>query len=253
MNILNVVNFKDVLQKATLNFSIDSVQLKFKDEKVESGMISASSDAIVILNMNNDILPEVTDEVTFNFAEPQQQLVPFLNLIDDEEVQCEIKEEKLVLVADNQKADIHFCSPQIVKVFSASDPKEGTEYFLTMDVDDDFIEAFLKIKKIGARFGKVYFNVEDNNFIMETTDKSNRFSNGLRFTLVEKMAKKKKDEIDDLVLCFDYKNIVNLMSVLDEGQEYQVSFAYLPEQELGMLFLGSKDASEKYFIMSRRN
>lgn len=253
MNILNVVNFKDVLQKATLNFSIDSVQLKFKDDKIKSGMISAGSDAIVILNVDNNVLPDVKDEVTFNFAEPQQQLVPFLNLIDDEEVQCEIKEEKLVLVSDNQKSDIHFCSPQIVKVFSASDPKEGTEYFLTMDVDDNFIEAFLKIKKIGARFGKVYFNIENNKFVMETTDKSNRFSNGLKFTLVDRVAKKKKDQIDDLVLCFDYKSIVNLMAVLDDEQEYQISFAYLEEQELGMLFLGSEDLSEKYFIMSRRN
>lgn len=253
MNILNVPNFKNAIQKATLNFSIDSVQLNFNDEKVKSGMISASSDVIVILNIDNDILPEITDEVTFNFAEPQQQLVPFLNLIDDEEVQCEIKEEKLVLKAENQKADIHFCSPQIVKVFSASDPKEGTEYFLKMDVDDDFIEAFLKIKKIGSRFGKVYFNVEDNKFVMETTDKSNRFSNGLKFTLVDEIAKKKKEKVEDLFLCFDYKNIVNLISVLNEDQEYQISFAYLAEQELGMLFLGSKDSSEKYFIMSRRN
>jgi hypothetical protein len=113
-----------------------------------------------------------------------------------------------------------------------------------MNIDDDFMESFNKIKKIGSKFGKIYFGVSDNQLYIETSDKQNRFSNGLKIELSDVVH-------DDLSMCFDFKNMTNVISILDGV--FTCKFAYVAEQELGMLFIGNEDGSEKYYLMSRRD
>ena len=81
MNV-NVDNFKNVLKKATMNNSISSVQLNINPTRITSNMISESRDIIIILDVENDLM-QVSEELEFNFADPAQGLIPFLNLIDD--------------------------------------------------------------------------------------------------------------------------------------------------------------------------
>ena len=52
----NVEEFKKVLKKATLNFSIDSVRLDFTKDTINSNMISERRDAVVGLNIPNDMM-----------------------------------------------------------------------------------------------------------------------------------------------------------------------------------------------------
>lgn len=242
---INVDNFENVLRKATMNLSINSVQLKIDKEKVRSKMISEDRSNIIILDVENDIIPEMGEEVDFNFSEPAQQLVPFLKLIDIEEAEISLHNEKIVIKNGRQRSNIHFCSPTVVSVFG-SDARD-VDYFLEMDINEEFTEAFAKIKKIGNRFGKIYFNVEDGKFSIETSDKTNRFSNGLKFDISEISR-----DTSNLTICFDFKNMTNLMAIINGNIEnFKFHFAYIEEQELGMLFAESNDGSEKYYLMSR--
>ena len=242
---IHIENFKDVLKKATLNSSIDSVQLILTDDKITSKMISRDRSNIVILNIENEAVKDFVDEeIEFNFNEPAQSLIPFLNLIDEEEADLELNNEKIVIKNGRQKSNIHFCSPTVVSVFTSDARNVG--YFLEMPISDEFIEAYNKIKKIGARFGKIYFSAEGGKFTFETSDKTNRYSNGLKFDIAE------IDDNKKLTICFDFKNFVNLMTVISESEEeFKLCFAYAEEQEMGMLFCGKNDESEKYYLMSR--
>jgi hypothetical protein len=241
----NVDNFKNVLKKATLNFSIESVQLKFQDDKVSSNMISEHRDAVTNISISNDIFDGKGNEYEFNFNQPSKQLMPFLNLIDGTDAELKIMDEKIIISSGRQKSNIHFCSPDIVSVFEGN-VRQGLDYFLELDIDDTLLDAFAKIKKIGTQFGNIYFNVEKNKFNIETSDRTNRFSNNLKFDLVDIKAK-------DVSLRYDFKNFMNLMNVINgDAESFKMKFSYVESEGMGMLLTENEDSSEKYFLMSRR-
>jgi len=246
--LINTSELKTFLKKATINYCIDSVQINLTKALVTSKMISAASDVISLLKLPNEILPSMkaTDTLVLNFAEPNTNIVPYLNLIDDDvETTIAIKDEKITLIQGKQKSNMFFCSPQMVNVFEADSPRADIDYFKVMDIDDDFIESFNKIKKIGSKFNKIYFGVLDNVLYIEASDKQNRFSNGLRIDLCDVT-------YDNMSMCFDFKNVVNVMSVLDMV-DFTCHFAYVPEQELGMIYIGNENESEKYYLMSKND
>lgn len=249
MNI-NIVELKKVLKKATLNFSLDSVQLNFTRDKVKSKMVTNANDAIVILDLPNTVIPEVKehDENSFNFHDPNQSLIPYIGLIeDDQQTNINIQAEKIVLTTGNLKSNIFFCSPAVVAVFNRDNIRQGHDYMAEFQLTDEFIKQFNMIKKIGMRFGKVYFSVIGKKLLMETTDKTNRFSNGLRFDLFD-------IEKDDLSLCFDYKNFVNVVSCIDDDYEnFMFHIIHVPETEMGMIYFNKIDESERYFLMSKQD
>lgn len=238
---INVDNFKDVLTKATLNFSIQSVKLDIDPQKIKSKMISENSNAIVDLEVENNLMG-ISEELEFTFSEPAQNLMPFLKLIDDEHADIIIRDNGITLKSGSQKSVIHFCSPQVVSVFTGQ--MRDIDFFISLEIDDDFLENFKKLKKIGSRFGKVYFGVEDKKFIMETSDRTNRFSNGLKFNLLDDI-----DE-DDKILRFDFKRMVDLMNVIGSRDDFKFDFTYVEDQERGMLLAKNNDESEKYLLMS---
>lgn len=248
--IVNTSELKSFLKKATLNYCIESVQLNLTKDIVSSKMISSSSDAIALLKLPNLILPEMRaqDILSMNFSEPNTNIVPYLNLIDDnEETTVQIRDEKITLIQGKQKSNIFFCAPQVVSVFDADSPRSDIDYFHEMDLDDNFVEAFNKIKKIGSKFNKIYIGVNDNVLYIETSDKQNRFSNGLRIDLCDV-------EYDNMSMCFEFKNLVNLMTVLnDSHNDFKCKIAYVAEQELGMLFIGNEDETERYYLMSKND
>lgn len=239
---INVEKFKELITKSTLNSSIGSVQFNFDEGRVKTKLMSADDRVIVILDKTNDIIN--ADDVTFNFIEPYKNIMPFVNLIEDDEADLDIRNEKIVVKSGAQKASLHFCDGSVVKTFGANEARsEG--HFHNLEIDENFLEAFKKIKKIGSRFNKVYFNVEDGIFSIETADKTNMFSNGLKFNLSRGV------ESDDLQLCFDYRYFVNLMTVINgESDSFTMDFYYLPEPNLGLIAAVKDDDSEKYYLMS---
>jgi len=243
---INIEEFKTVLKKATINNIIKTVQLKFIDGKITSSMISNDNSSISILNVDNNVL-NTTDELDFNFSEPAQEVIPYLNIFDNNEVEIKLYKNKIVLKDINQQTNISFCSPMIITLFGKTDVKKDANWFFETKIDKDFINAFNKIKKIGPKFGRVYFEINNGKFIIETTDKTNEFSNGLKFELAN--AKK----INDICLCFNYNDITSVMNVINnEDNKFKIKFTYNEEQELGLLYIYSINKFEKYCLFSIR-
>lgn len=247
MNI-NISEFKNVLKKATINFSLDSVQLNFTRDKVKSKMVTNGNDAISILDLPNTVIPDITefDEHQFNFSDPNSSLIPYIGLIDDnEQANVEILREKIVLSSGNLKSNLFFCDPNSVGILARDNIKDANS-ICDFKLTDDFIEQFNMIKKIGMRFGKIYFCNKDKKLAMETTDKTNRFSNGLKFDLFD-------IESVDFDICFDYKNFVNVMSAIDDDYEnFELHIIISPTNpDMGFIFLNKIDNSERYYLMSK--
>ncbi|MBU0777884.1 hypothetical protein KKF82_06465 [Patescibacteria group bacterium] len=236
--------FKSVLKRATLNFSIESVQLKLSKDRIKSSMISEHRNAMSFVDIKNEVC-NVDKEYEFNFNQPNSQLIPFLNF--GETANIKIHDEKVVISSGRQRSNIHFCSPEIVSTFELNSNKD-IDYFITVDVDDDFIEAFSKIRKLGSLFDNIYFNVEKGKFNIEISDRYNPFSNGLKFDLVDIKG------VKDLSLMFDYKNFVNLMNVIgDRNESFKLNFTYIENKDMGMLAaeINEDNNIEKYYLMSR--
>lgn len=247
--LVNVKKFNNLLRKATLNHLISSFNCEITPERVTSRMIKPSKDAIVCLDFPNDIFKENTETLSFNFIEPNSSIIPYLNLIDSEDVEFIVRNEKIIVKDGKQKSNLFFCEPEIPSKFGASEPKGKFEPFITIDVDDEFMDSFNKIKKIGNKFGKVYFSNKDKVFKMETTDKKNKFSNGLSFDITE------TDIKDNISICFDFPNFINMFSVLDIDVSYSLSFIYIKEKEMGLMSCTRKneetDTIERYYLMSK--
>jgi ribosomal protein S4E len=240
----NVNALKNTLRKATLNFSIESVQLLITKDRVVSKMISDHRDAVVELDLPNDIMDlKKGSEYEFNFSQPNANLIPFLNLIDSETADISIKNEKVVISDGNQRSNIHFCSPDVVSVFTGKLEK-SLEFFMTLEIDDTILQAFNKIKKVATKFGNIYFNVEDGRFNIETSDRSNRFSNNLKFDITDA-------DYKDVSLKFDFKTFLNMLNVINgSAEEFTMKFSYVESSERGLILTEKADNTEIYYLMS---
>jgi len=244
--LININEFKNVLKKSTLNFIINNIQLKISADKISSKMISDDSLVIVMLDVDNQVIPDLKKDLEFNFMEPNQSVMPFLNLIEDETVDSIIKRDHILLKSSNQKSKLYFCSPRVIKIFQKDDIRDGIKFFTSFTITEEFVNIFNKIKKIGSRFGKIYLNVENGKLTMETTDKLNTFSNSLKFDIYDNI------EYDDISLCFDYKNFVNTMSLINDNcGDFNINISYLKDQKLGLILINNQDNSEKYYQISK--
>lgn len=241
---VNINNFKNLLKKCTLNYMIQSVQLKYEDDKIKSKMIDPSQNAVVIINKDNDIIPTLND-VIFNFMEPRVNVTSYLELFDDEVIPIKLTDNKLSLTQGKQNANMYFCSDNFVSTFGGDDKGIDIEYFYELTIDEVMENMLNKIKKIGGKFGKVYFSVENKTFYMEAVDKSNRFSNGMKFE-VDKIDK------ENLETFYDFKYFNAILTVINDNiNDFKMKFAYIPEREAGMILFEKNDESEKYYLMSR--
>jgi hypothetical protein len=240
MNI-NTNNFIDVIKKATMNLSIETVRLNFtKDGKIKSKMTTSSHDAIVILDIDNNVLDE-NSEYELNFSEPSKNLIPLLKLFG-EQSKIKINDTKIYISDGNQNTKIFFCSPRIVSIFDR-EFADDFDYFYETEISDIWNEI-TNIKKIGQRFGKIYFTVKDEQLFIESTDKSNRYSNVLNYKLSDVDA-------SDLEMAINYKNFMNLISIISNNPEnFILKLSYDQESERGLITIISKDKSEKYFIQT---
>jgi len=246
---VKVGGFKTIIRKATLNMSLDSVQINYDPDHIRSKMISRDSSAILLLDLPNDVFIGVTGEHTLNFVEPNQNLMPFLNLFEDgAEIDFVKTDNAVTLKLGKQKSTVRMAMEQAVSVFTRPGVNPNIRSFVDFMMDDDFIEAYTKIKKVGTRFGKVYFNVENNFLYMETTDREEGFSNSLKMEITDV-------ERDNINLCFNYKNFINLMSCVNsEYADFKLAISSAPVGDImmGMVSAEKTDGTSKYYIMSQR-
>lgn len=236
---LNVERLKDVLKKGTMNYIIDSIGLSINKERVRCNMISSDRGALVFLNLPNDVIEGLKDEVTLNFTEPNNKVKPYLEILDDEVVPITISDSMIKI---NKQLKINFDDQSVISVYGRNDPKNDIDYFTTLAIDAEFMLNYKKIQKVGSRFGKVYFVIQDNKLYMESTDKTNSYSNSVKFYIADV-------KYQDLELCFKYKNFVNLMSLIDVG-EFELSLCYVKDKKMGLIGVFKKDLSERYLLMS---
>jgi len=242
---INIQNFKDVVTKATLNFSIETLQLRFGD-RIQSDMINGNGTSISILDIENNVL-DTAEELVFNFGDPSNNLMPFIALFDNDEVELSLTDLFMKFKDGQQITKVGFCSDAAVKRLGTDDVKD-VDWFYDMAIDQTLIDQFEKIKKIGSRFGKVYFTVDQNRLFLETADKTNRYSNGVKFKLAD-------IEMPDLSLAYIYNDMVNFFHCIemniDKGFTLKVS--YDREQGLGCVYAFSEQSNEKYALISREN
>jgi hypothetical protein len=207
-------------------------------------MIDSTQNAVILLNVENNVVPGLKD-VDFNFMDPNVNVKSYLDLFDSEEVDLSLSDSKMTLKQNNQNADLYFCVEDFVSVFGGDDSGIKTDYFYQTTIDDTMTSMLNKVRKIGGKFGKVYFSVEKGRFYMEAVDKSNRFSNGLKFEL-------DRLKVDDLETYYDFKyfNAI-LMVISDNITDFTMKFAYKEDQEAGMILFENSTGSEKYYLMSK--
>lgn len=242
---INIKNFKNVVTKATMNFSIETLQLRFND-RIRSDMINGNGTSISILNVENNVL-NTTEDLVFNFGDASNNLIPFISLFDSEEVELSITDLFMKFKDGEQIIKVGFCSDAAVKRLGTDDVKD-VDWFYEMKIDQTLIDQFEKIKKIGSRFGKVYFSVDNNRIFLETSDKTNRYSNGVKFKLAN-------IEMPDLSLAYAFSDIVNLFHVIEMDLEknFTLKISFDEEQGLGCIYAFSEHGNEKYALISREN
>jgi len=255
---VNVQKFINIIFKATLNYSVDYLQLHFIDGRIKSGMVTDNRGVVTLLDIENDGIIGVTknDDIVFNFSEPNRKLISFLNLIDEDEAKMEIVEDEKIVIKSGKGARgsvVTFCRESILQnnVLKKSS-NDNIPYFHELEITDDILNVtFEKIRKIGTLFGKIYVTIEDGVLYLESSDKNNVHTDGHREFLADNI------EIDDLSICFDYPNFCNLMEVLKDsrgsGKEFEMKFAYLRERNGGMIHTTSTDGTEQYFLINRES
>lgn len=243
MNI-NVNNLQGLIKKATLNYVIPSVNLTINGSQVISKMRSQGNSVVVCLDLPNDIITDLPDTVEMNFDEPNLNVKPYLNLIDNDVVQLSVNDAGLILKDGRQKTNLFFCMPSTVTTFSGNTP--ALTPFHTIDLNDEVKGYFDKIRKIAGSFQVVYFTVRDKKFYIEATDRSNRYVNGISFELADV-------DTHNLDICVEYKNFNALLQVIEANfTNFKVSFSWLVAQEAGMVSFERNDGKEKYYLMQKQ-
>lgn len=241
---INIKKFKNVVIKGTMNFGIETLQLRFENERIMSNMLSSTGTSISILNLPNNII-DTNEDLVFNFSETSNELIPYLNLIDEESIDFTLSNLFMNLIHGQNTTKICFCSENSVRRLGGYDVQD-VGWFYEMPIDAPFLKEFDKIKKIGSKFGKVYFVVDKNELFIETSDRTNMYSNGHRMKLTD---------IDkpDIQLSYKYADVVNFFHCIemDVDKHFNLKIAYNDEQELGCIYAHSLNNEEKYALISK--
>ena len=237
---INVKNFLEYVNKATVNYTIDSFQLNYdkQTDTIWSRLKTPSMKVASIINMNNDILIDMVDDVQFNFNNPRENVKPYLNIFDDEEVALNLSDRKITL---NEQVKLNFSDPTTISVMNKKNLENIDNYFVSLPVDIDFFNKFNKIKKIGNKFEMIYFYVEDGALYIESTDKTNPYSNGIKFKLIDV-------EHEDAIYTFNYKLFSQMMSIITSN-DFTFSIAALEGTDDAGIIKVYND-NEQYYLIS---
>ncbi len=234
---LNVNNFHKLLKKSTLFFSLNNVYFSFSDNKIESKMVSPSKDFAIILNVENDILSGNVKDIDFNFYEPQENILPFIKTLENDEVDVKIDAKKMTIKDGNQKMNLFFCDDSVIDKFNGNIPK--IDSFCSILLDENKINDLMKLKKF-SKFEKLYFDVKDGKLYIEVGDK-NSVSNSFNIEFYDINYK-------DTSFCFKSMNVMRFLSIIDMEKEWELKI-YAVDENSGLVEFSCSD--EKYYFMSK--
>lgn len=243
---MNMKNFKEFLNKASVNYLIPGISMTMDKEQITSSLISADGHAIVFMKWPNTIINEPKkEEFEFNFADISTNIKPYIDLIKDDIVDLQIK-ENYILIKDSTKKNVKmfFCTKEFTNHFSGQDKSKTLDYFYESQMTKELINKINEIKKIALRFGKVYLVCKEGKLYLESTDKTNSFSNSVDLEM---------DNIDkelDMTVCFNFKNLNHILNIIEKDiEKFTMKCTYIKESEAGLILFENGD-KEKYFITS---
>jgi hypothetical protein len=186
------------------------------------------------------------DEVEFNILDPITSIRPILELINDDEIDVIVSDEKITFKKDKFRSSIFFCDPHMVNEIRRK--MKDIDVNHSSKIDEEFIGSINKIIKtcIKLRFKSIYIGVEEGMLFIETTDRTNKFANKLRYEL-------QKSASSDFVMCFSNSVITNLVKVMsDEYEKFNIDLSYLENEEVGRLVSYKDDGTESYYLLSTK-
>lgn len=241
---VNIESFKNVLLKSTLNYTTANVGFTVDEDNVKVGM--RGDNFVIILNMENDMIPDIKGECEFYFDEPSNQVRTHLELLSGQEhVKIGLNDNKINLSSGGQRSTIHFCSSNLVPTYSGAGPQvKGTSIY-EIKLDEEWLDKLDKVQRIASKFKKIYFTVKDGKVLIEATDKQNNYSNGLLLVLG-------RTDYEDVSMCFDFKSFNNAFKVLgEEYEDFTMTVNAFDNMDAGMVSFINDSESEKYYILSK--
>jgi hypothetical protein len=237
---MDLEKLKDLIEKGTMMNAIDVVQLVSENGNIKTSMVSNQRDVVVLLDIPNDLCDK--HGFTLNFAEPNITVMPYIKNIDTV-VPVKITKDHLIIMPDIGQIQVPFCNDnRIQNNILYKIPKDDFEYFGEIDVDENHMKVFDACVKLGKKLGKVYVTVDRGKLYIGVGDKTNQFAPGFKSKLCKVDHKK-------IVMCFDYKNFVNLYKVMCD--DYKMKFAYIDQTAGGLIHVISSDGYEQYILLNR--
>ncbi len=247
-NRVHIEKFIELLQKATLNWSIPHVRVTFAKNHYKVGM--KGSNSLLLLSGENDIITGIsdTDEWEMNFQDAIKNIKAYISIVipdDDGFADIQMKNEKIIIKSGNQKSQCFFCSDTIPTIFSKDGPNSIGDEVVNFMIDDEFIVAYNTVKRVASGYKKIYFGVQDGHFFIEAGDRTSPHTNNVLMTLQE-------TDMSDMFVCFEYKSLNDIMKLII-GDAYNFSFrlGYLPSRSSGLVSF-IKEGSEVYYLLSLR-
>jgi hypothetical protein len=250
MNI-DIDKFKTLIKRTTLNYSIVGLHLNFVNSRIKSKLISNQRDIITLTDIPNDVINfQPNDDISFYFTEPQTTVLPHIKHMEGE-ANLEIFEEKELMVIwqiiNGQRVEGKLRWPKPIAVernIFSKDAKETFEYFKILKLDENVFGLLDVIKDVATRFGKVYITIKNGEFLIEATDKTNSFASGTKveFGNID-------SDLPDISLCFEFKNLSNLLSIIDDS--FDMRFSYIQGADGGFIHSVKSDETEQYFLFNR--
>lgn len=241
---LNIENLINVIKKTTTNNIGDYSQLCIENNKITCSIINQEKTIITKLNIKNNIIEDLDEDIELNFISPEINLIPYLKIFENDVINLKYTKLRTNIVgvfnlSDGKlKTKISLAEPIINRYFSKS--AEGLKEVYSFKIDDDFISAFDKIKKISAKTDKIYFISKDGTFSIETGDKSTPYTNEVSIEVYNNLD-------NDFMGQYSFKNLQSLLSILSSDIDYNVYILANPKGKC-ILNIKSKNNEEEYFI-----
>lgn len=242
----NVEKLSEIIRKATFGYQIDTFCIEVTSDNIIVNMKQPDESIVVCLNYPNDgIICDVAEPFELCLDNPIEKIKPFLANLDSTEAELMLAPPKIDIVDGSLKAKIFMCPKELVSCFNAGDYDIEGSPFIEFPYSSSLDSTFQKIKKIGARFKKVYFSSDKNGvFSIETTDKTNRVSNGMKMELT-KCGRK------NITIMIDFKQFISLTNIIKPDENFIIKFYWDDSSESGMILFEKLDGSEKYYIMQK--
>ena len=179
---INLSNFKKVIKKATLNGSIDNLQLKFDNGRIKSQMVSSTRVAVTMLDVENDVF-DSNKNFTLNFF-VVEYFLSFLNAFDQDECKAEITDDyEMIIRYANQIERLQLFEENSIKQNILNKEPEDFKYFLTLSFDNELKAVFKKIISLGKKYKQSmhpHALLENNIFSLNLSDCGNSHSNFIK-------------------------------------------------------------------------